>query len=136
MTDQDRQTLAELYAFERRNQFWLRVIMGLALLSLALTVFDAQAQISADLDLGPLIQKLRPRKVGKVTCGIETVGYRFIGPAGRKLRYAGDTYEIEGDGDLELIADKRRKTYAVDGRSLPLDVWPRDEFGFREVPVK
>ena len=97
---------------------------------------NAQIRVSVDIDLRGLIGRLEPRTPPKVTCGIETVGYRFIGPAGRKLRYAGDTYEIEQDGDLELIADKRRRTYAVDGRSLPLDVWPKDAFGFREVPVK
>lgn len=96
--------------------------------------FDAAC---VDLDLTPLIRKLAPRpKLGAITCGISTVGYRFVGPAGRKLRYAGDTYEIEGDGDLELIAEKRRGTFTVDGRTLPLDVWPKNAFGFREVPVK
>lgn len=90
-----------------------------------------------DLDLTPLILKLTPKRaVGEITCGITTVGYRFAGPPGRKLRYAGDVYEIEQDGDVELIADKRRKTFTVDGRSLPLDVWPKNAFGFREVPVK
>jgi hypothetical protein len=34
-----------------------------------------------------------------------------------------------------LIADRRRTTYAIDGKSLPLDVWPRDPFGFRDVPL-
>lgn len=95
-----------------------------------------RAHVSVDIDLRALIGRLEPRKAPNVTCGISTVGYRFIGTPGRKLRYAGDTYEIEEDGDVELIADRRRQTYAVDGRSLPLEVWPTNQFGFREVPVK
>lgn len=91
-------------------------------------------QECVDLDLTPLIEALRQRPAyGATACGISTVGYRFVGEAGQRFRYAGDTYEIERDGATELIAARHRKTYAVEGRILPLEVWPRDQFGFREA---
>ncbi|HEX7807197.1 MAG TPA: hypothetical protein VF608_00665, partial [Thermoanaerobaculia bacterium] len=37
--------------------------------------------------------------------------------------------------DFELIADARRTTYSYDGRTLPLEVWPLDQFSFRRVPL-
>jgi hypothetical protein len=92
------------------------------------------ASISVDIDLTRLIHRTAV-KAPSVTCGISTVGYRFVGKPGLKFRYAGDTYEVPSEGFVELIADKRRTTYSVDQRSLPLEVWPKDQFGFREVPL-
>ena len=92
------------------------------------------ASMNIDLNLGALIQRSR-LKEPTVTCGIVTVGYRFRGKPGQEFRYAGDTYEIPKEGWVELIADRRRTSYAIHGRSLPLDVWPRDPFGFREIPL-
>ena len=71
----------------------------------------------------------------QATCGITTVGYRFRGTPGQEFRYAGDTYSIPAEGTIELIADRRKTSYLIAGRTLPLDVWPRDQFGFREVPL-
>lgn len=95
-----------------------------------------RAQISADLDLRPLIDKVTPRVAPKVTCGITTVGYRFVGPQGRTFRYSGVTYAIDSTGYVELIANPRRTTFAHAGRSLPLNVWPLNEFGFRQVTIR
>lgn len=92
------------------------------------------ASMNIDLDLSSLIRRSQTRE-STVTCGIVTVGYRFRGKPGQEFRYAGDSYEIPEEGWVELIADRRRTTYAISGRSLPLDVWPRDPFGFRDIPL-
>jgi hypothetical protein len=34
-----------------------------------------------------------------------------------------------------LIDSPRRTIYAIDGLSLPLEVWQPDQIGFREVPL-
>lgn len=92
------------------------------------------AAINIEIDVARLLRPARQAEA-KVTCGIKTVGYRFRGTPGQTFRYAGDTYEIPQEGWVELIAHPRRNTYAIAGKSLPLDVWPRDQFGFREVPM-
>ncbi|MDP9194862.1 MAG: hypothetical protein M3P06_24470 [Acidobacteriota bacterium] len=92
------------------------------------------ASMNVDLDLTSLIKRSRAKEP-VVTCGIVTVGYRFRGKAGQEFRYAGDTYQVPEEGWVELIADRRRTTYAINGHSLPLDVWPRDPFGFRDIPL-
>ncbi|MFP5247827.1 MAG: hypothetical protein ACLGH0_14130 [Thermoanaerobaculia bacterium] len=92
------------------------------------------ASISIDIDLSGLLRKAKQAEP-TVTCNITTVGYRFRGTPGQAFRYAGDTYTIPAEGWVELIADRDRTTYAIAGRSLPLDVWPRDQFGFRDVPL-
>lgn len=92
------------------------------------------ASMNVDLNLATLIRRSQPKEP-TVTCGIVTVGYRFRGKPGQEFRYAGDKYEIPREGWVELIADRRRTTYAINGRSLPLDVWPRDPFGFRDIPL-
>ena len=96
-------------------------------------ILAAVLTASINLDLTSLIRRARQEPV--VTCGIVTVGYRFRGKPGQQFRYAGDTYEVPEEGWVELIADRRRTTYAIRGRSLPLDVWPRDPFGFRDIPL-
>lgn len=100
------------------------------LLAAALT-----ASINVEIDLGALFKRANQTQSAQVTCGISTVGYRFVGKPGQEFRYAGDTYVVPDEGTIELIAHPRRTTYAFNGRSLPLEVWPRDQFGFREVPL-
>lgn len=92
------------------------------------------ASISVELDLGALLRR-NTIKEPTVTCGISTVGYRFSGKPGQEFSYAGDTYTVPGEGWVELIADKRKTTYSHAGKSLPLEVWPKNQFGFREVPL-
>jgi hypothetical protein len=92
------------------------------------------ASLNVDIDLTALLRRGQQNEP-KATCNISTVGYRFRGTPGQQFRYAGDSYEIPAEGWVELIADARRTTYSIEGRSLPLDVWPRDQFGFREVPL-
>jgi hypothetical protein len=92
------------------------------------------ASISLELDLTKLIRRAESNP--KVTCGITTVGYRFRGTPGQTFRYAGETWEIPREGWIELIADKRRTTYAFAGQTLSLEnSSPRDPFGFREVAL-
>jgi hypothetical protein len=90
--------------------------------------------MNVDVDLTALIARSQARDP-QVTCGIVTVGYRFRGKPGQQFRYAGDSYVVPEEGWVELIADKRRTTYAVNGRSIALDVFPRDPFGFRDIPL-
>ena len=90
--------------------------------------------INVELDLGSLIRH-HDRPAPKVTCGIKTVGYRFSGTPGQTFRYAGETWTVPNEGFIELIADARRTTYSYDGRTLPLEVWPLDQFSFRRVPL-
>ncbi len=69
------------------------------------------------------------------TCGITTVSYRFVGAPGTAFRYDGADYVIPAGGSIELIAGKNATEYQHAGRQLPLEVWPRDAFGTRTVPV-
>lgn len=91
------------------------------------------ASVNVNIDLSRIVRKAEATPA--VTCNITTVGYRFRGRPGQEFRYAGDTYTVPAEGWVELIADRRRTTYAIDGRTLPLDVWPRDQFGFRDIPM-
>lgn len=101
------------------------------LLAAALT-----AALNVEIDLGALVRRAnKVQSAPSVTCNISTVGYRFNGKPGQEFRYAGETWVVPAEGSIELIAAPRRTTYAFDGRSLPLDVWPRDQFGFRDVPL-
>ena len=91
------------------------------------------AAISVDIDLSGLIR--RANQAPKVTCNISTVGYRFRGKPGQEFRYAGDSYRIPAEGWVELIADRRRTTFAVGGRTFPIAESLRDPFGFRDVTL-
>ena len=99
------------------------------LLAAALT-----AAIHLEVDLGSLLKANRV-KSPTVTCGIKTVGYRFSGQPGQTFRYAGDSYTIPEEGWIELIADPHKTSYRIGDRSLPLEVWPYNQFSFREVPL-
>jgi hypothetical protein len=99
------------------------------LLAAALT-----AAIQIDLDVTSLIRRAEKTET-TVTCNIKTVGYRFRGLPGQTFRYAGDTYEIPAEGWVELLADRDKTNYTIADRTLPLEVWPRDQFGFREIPL-
>jgi hypothetical protein len=71
----------------------------------------------------------------EITCHIATVSYRFIGDAGTEFRYDGDTWRIPPAGSIELVASRTATTYEVGRRLLPLEVWPRDGFGTRTIPL-
>lgn len=99
------------------------------LLAAALT-----AAIQLDLDVASITRRAE-KSSSTVSCNIKTVGYRFRGTPGQSFRYAGDTYEIPAEGSVELLADKKNRSYTIANRSLPLEVWPHDSFGFREIPL-
>jgi hypothetical protein len=92
------------------------------------------ASIHVDLDLTALTRRSKHAEPVTV-CNISTVGYRFRGTPGQEFRYAGDTYVIPAEGWVELIADRRRTTYAFHGQTLPITESPRDPFGFRDVSL-
>jgi hypothetical protein len=92
------------------------------------------ASISADLDLTSLIRR-NDNGEPKVTCNISTVGYRFRGTPGQQFRYAGDTYTIPAEGWVELIADRKRTSYAFNGQTVRIADSARDPFGFRDVTL-
>jgi hypothetical protein len=99
------------------------------ILAVALT-----AAMNVNFDLTSLIHGARKAEP-KATCNISTVGYRFRGTPGQEFRYAGDTYQIPAEGWVELIADRRRTTYAFNGQTLPIVESLRDPFGFRDVAL-
>jgi hypothetical protein len=100
-----------------------------------LTAVAVTAAISLDIDPSRLFRRRAKIEEPKVECGIEFIGYRFHGKPGQKFRYAGDEYEIPNERYVELIASRWRKTYRINNRDLPLDVWPIGTFGFRDVPM-
>ena len=71
-----------------------------------------------------------------VSCEINIVGYRFIGRPGQVLVYADETFEIPAEGWIELIADRKRITYACEGVSISFETSSSlDPFGFLTVAL-
>lgn len=101
----------------------------IALLALPLHA-DTRGGIVIDVNLGPLIARLTGRAIGSLAsrhdCRISTVGYRFIGLPGAEFRYAGDSYQLPDEGQIELIATRR------DSARSDEEV---DQFGFAEREV-
>ncbi len=94
------------------------------------------AAITLQLDLSTLIHGGKSATVApSATCHISTVSYRFVGEPGTEFRYEGDTWKVPNSGAIELIAGRNTTEYQFAGKSLPLQVWPRDEFGTRTVPL-
>jgi hypothetical protein len=97
------------------------------------------AALSFKLDLGALLHRNAPAQVGingpRVECNIKTVSYRFVGDPGTEFRYDGETFKVPAGGEIELLASKRATDYLVGGKTLPLDVFPADEFGARTIPM-
>ena len=92
--------------------------------------------INLEIDFTSLMKRARSAEVRGLTCGIRTVGYRFVGTPGQRFRYEGDEYVVPAGGTIELIASRRPTAeYEANGVALPLDVWPIDQFGFRTVPL-
>ena len=94
------------------------------------------AAISIKIDLVGLIQqRYHPApQVKSLTCHIDTVSYRFVGDPGTQFRYDGDTYRVPQSGSIELVST-RAQNYEVNGRTLPLNLWPKDDFGMRTIPL-
>ena len=77
----------------------------------------------------------RPASQPVVTCHAGTVSYRFVGAPGTTFRYMGETYSVPKSGAIELIGHGGDREYQFAERTLPLEVWPIDEFGTRTVPL-
>jgi hypothetical protein len=71
----------------------------------------------------------------QVTCHSGTISYKFVGTPGTVFTYSGHSYTVPKSGRIELVREARETTYALAGRSLPLEVWPMDAFGTRTVPL-
>ncbi|HKO56548.1 MAG TPA: hypothetical protein VJ276_11770 [Thermoanaerobaculia bacterium] len=97
------------------------------------------AALSFKLDLGALLARNSAPQVGttgpRVECNIKTVSYRFVGDPGTEFRYDGESFKVPASGEIELLASKRATEYLVGGKTLPLDVFPADEFGARTIPM-
>lgn len=70
-----------------------------------------------------------------VTCHRGTVSYRFAGRPGTTFLYMGAMYSVPEKGSIELSGHGGDRAYRIGDRSLPLEVWPADEFGTRTVPL-
>ena len=70
-----------------------------------------------------------------VTCHHGTVAYKFVGAPGTRFTYMGESYAVPQRGWIELIRDGGDTTYQFAERTLPLEVWPINEFGTRTVPL-
>ena len=92
--------------------------------------------INIEVDLTALMKRARKAEVRGLTCNITTVGYRFVGLPGQTFRYEREEFVVPNSGWVELIASRRKTAeYQANGVTLPLDVWPIDQFGFRTVPL-
>jgi hypothetical protein len=87
--------------------------------------------ILAAISLAAILSRSEP----KVTCYTGPVSYKFVGVAGTHFVYSGEEYTVPPRGWIELISAGPDSKYAANGRELPLDVWPVDEFGTRTVPL-
>jgi hypothetical protein len=98
------------------------------------------AALTLKLDLGALLHRnalpvVTPKNGPRVECGIKTVSYRFQGEPGTAFRYDGEDFTVPESGEIELLASKRATEYLIGGKTLPLDVFPADEFGARVIPM-
>jgi hypothetical protein len=73
--------------------------------------------------------------VPTTSCRIDTVSYRFVGAPGTEFVYEGKTYAIPDTGAIELLADKKSEDFVVAGQRTRLDLFPKDAFGTRTVPL-
>jgi len=97
-------------------------------------VMAAALNIKIDL-VGLIQQRYHPApQVKSLTCNIDTVSYRFVGEPGTEFHYDGDTYRVPQSGSIELVST-RAQNYEVNGRALPLNLWPKDNFGMRTIPL-
>src|SRR5207244_11601432 len=95
---------------------------------LAITMLIEALALTALLSRRPVAEPV-------VTCHAGTVAYKFVGAPGTTFRYMGETYSVPKRGWIELIRDGGETTYQFAERTLPLEVWPINEFGTRTVPL-
>ena len=77
----------------------------------------------------------RPATQPAITCHTGTVSYRFVGAPGTTFNYMGEIFSVPKSGSIELIGHGGDRQYEIGGRTLPLEVWPINEFGTRTVQM-
>ena len=93
------------------------------------------ALLSINIDLTALFSRAPKTASPTATCHITTTSHRFVGNPGSTFRYDGETFRIPARGWIELVASPKATTYEMAGRSLPLNVFPRDGFGTETVQL-
>ena len=97
-------------------------------------IITAATLAAITLNLGALFGNAQPASP-TTTCHIRVVSHKFVGAPATVFEYAGDQYSIPASGWIELISEKGADTYKYNGRVLPLNVFPLDEFGTEVVQV-
>ena len=97
-------------------------------------IITAAALLAIKLNVASLLGRPSATEP-KSKCHIETVSYKFVGEPGTAFVYAGERYNVPASGWIELLAAGGPAVYTVGNRDLQLDVWPRDAFGTRTVPM-
>ena len=67
-------------------------------------------------------------------CSIHVIGFRFEGVEGQRFELSGVTYTVGKSGFVELISSGESR-YKYEGKTLPLTVWPANQFSFLQVPL-
>ena len=93
------------------------------------------ATLSVNMDLIGLLQKKNAQSAPSATCHIKVTSYKFNGKPGQRFTYDGDTYRIPQTGTIEIVANQRNSEYQINGKTLPLNVWAKDDFGTISVPM-
>jgi hypothetical protein len=93
------------------------------------------AALAININLSSLTHRSATASVPSPTCHISTVSYLFVGEPGTEFTYDGERFVVPATGSVELIAGRHPADVVVAGRHLPLDLWPRDQFGMRTVPL-
>jgi hypothetical protein len=86
--------------------------------------------ILAAISLAAILHRPAPA----VTCHSGAVSYKFVGAPGTQFTFAGTRYSVSAKGWIELLSGGEQ-SYQANGRDLPLNVWPIDDFGTRSVPL-
>ncbi len=64
----------------------------------------------------------------------ESISYEYRGTPGTEFNYDGENFRVPDSGVIELVSSKA-KDYVINGRTLPLNLWPKDSFGTRTIPL-
>jgi hypothetical protein len=98
------------------------------------TMRTAAVLAAITMNFGALFAGQQPA-VPTTTCHIRVVSHKFVGAPATVFSYAGDQYSIPPTGWIELIAEKGADTYEFNGRALPLNIFPLDDFGTETISV-
>ena len=69
------------------------------------------------------------------TCGISTVGYRFVGRPGQSFTYANRTHTVPASGSIELVATRGNTSITIAGNPVPFASTRLDAFGIGTVSL-